>query len=47
MNNWLNKVRIFSPSFTGLRWSIVGCTVLIFIGIGLRCITHEYEAATW
>ncbi|XP_022344894.2 solute carrier family 49 member 4 homolog isoform X1 [Crassostrea virginica] len=31
----------------GLRWSIVGCTLLIFIGTGLRCITYEKEAATW
>nr|XP_034303360.1 solute carrier family 49 member 4-like [Crassostrea gigas] len=31
----------------GLRFSILGCTLLIFIGTGLRCITYEKEAATW
>lgn len=31
----------------GLRISILGCTLLIFIGTGLRCITHETEALTW
>lgn len=31
----------------GLRNSILGCTLLIFIGTGLRCITYDTEALTW